>query len=95
MYIEDITVYFTAIGDYYRINPYGSMGYETRVDFEVYEMYPAKGTAYGDWAQAMDDNYGLMCNDLTVHGGFAEYSVNYYVNNVKHYDNGVTTVFSK
>lgn len=91
-YLTDTTLNTSS---YYKINPYTNMGFEKRTDFEIYKQYPTKGTVYGDWAQAMNDNYGLMCNNLTVHGGRVGYSINYTVNGVTKYDRGSRTLFGK
>ena len=95
VYINDVDVFFFAIGEYYCKNPYGSLGYDKRVDFEVYKVRPDKGVSYGDWAQAMDDNYGLMCTHYLDHTGAVGYSINYTVNGTTRYDRSSQTVFSK
>lgn len=94
--VEDVDVYFDCNGDYYRLNPYASMGYEKQANFSVYKWQPEKGVAYGDWAQAMDDNYALLCSD-PGHCGIMDYSITYIVNGTRHYraKGYPTTLFDK
>lgn len=94
-YINDIAVKFDAKGDYWRINPLTDMGYEKYVSFDIYEVNPTEGVAYGDWGDAMDDNYGLVCTDYFEHGGNIWYSINYTVNGVTRYDTYSWTPFGK
>ena len=89
------SVKFDAKGDYWRINPLTDMGYEKYVSFDIYEVNPTEGVAYGDWGDAMDDNYGLVCTDYFEHGGNIWYSINYTVNGVTRYDTYSWTPFGK
>lgn len=94
-YVNDIAVKFDAKGDYWKISPLTDMGTEKYVSFDIYEVKPTKGVAYGDWAAAMNDNYGLVCTDYFEHGGNIWYSINYTVNGVTRYDTYSWTPFGK
>lgn len=93
--IDDIAVKFDANGDYWKINPLTDIGYEKYVSFDVYKINPTKGVSYGDWAAAMNDNYGLVCTDYWNHGGNIWYGMNYTVNGVTRYESCSWQPFGK
>jgi hypothetical protein len=92
--VDDIAVKFDAKGDYWKISPLTDMGYEKYVSFDIYEVLPTEGVAYGDWEAAMNDNYGIACPDYMEHGGNIWYSINYTVNGVTRYDTYSWTPFT-
>ena len=94
--VEDVDIYFDCNGYYYRLNPYASMGYEKQANFSVYKWQPEKGVAYGDWAQAMDDNYALLCS-APEQCGLMDYSMTYIVNGIRYYEpkGYPTTIFNE
>ena len=92
--VDDIAVKFDAKGNYWKINPLTNMGYEKYVSFDIYKVLPTEGVSYGDWEDAMNDNYGIACTDYFEHGGNIWYSINYTVNGVTRYDTYSWTPFT-
>lgn len=93
--VDEIEVTFDANGDYWKIDPLTDLGYEKYVSFEVSKTNPKEGISYGDWGDAMNDNYGIACTNYFDHGGNIWYSLEYTVNGVTRYDTYSWTLFGK
>ncbi|MDO4296400.1 MAG: hypothetical protein Q4D90_09630 [bacterium] len=95
--INNIKIKFSTNGDYWKLSPLTSMGYEKYTEFVIEKNNPGKGVTYKNTNNAMNSNYAIVCTlaDIEGHGGNLWYEMTYTVNGNSIYDDYSFLVFSK